>query len=94
MELMKVTLMQDIATKNLKHHKCLTKVFDSIVIPRTGDFISDEFYEDPYERIVKGVTIDYSKNTCYVKVKEIILNSFEVEDLENYYNTAILHGWE
>jgi hypothetical protein len=80
--------------KNAKSFVSLYKSIYSNIKPCIGDMIHDSaFINVPYDGKVVQVTIDYSKDECYVSLKVLILDTPDTNKLMEYTNNAIKNGW-
>lgn len=69
------------------------KSFDSNVIPRKGDFISDTAFKAPYEHEVVEVTIDYQDDVCYVSLHSVEIESEDEAAVLRYLEIYKMHDW-
>ena len=88
-----IVLTQKITLLKKSEYTNIIKTFDSNVIPHKGDFIQDLAWKDPFEYEVEEVTINYEENQCYAELPEILINSNDRKDLENYIVNIKNFGW-
>ena len=90
---MKIIISQrvDIVGDNFPHN--WRKEYESIIIPRTGDFIEDSIWKEPYEYKVIGVTINYCDNECYIEVEKYNVD-ITSERKDEFTRIANFHGWK
>lgn len=69
------------------------KEFESVVIPRKGDYIEDSLWKDPGEYEVTGVTINYQDTCCYVSLEQYKYK-ISTKQKDEMAHIAELHGWK
>lgn len=94
---MKIILAQQIQSKEISKFADIQKTYKSSIIPHTGDFITDRFYSEPYEYEIGQVVINYEEGEsgeCTVTIKPYVLDTNNIEVLEQQIECAEKHGWK
>ena len=90
---MKIIISQGIKIVGDKFPHNWRKEYESVIIPRVGDYIEDPIWKDPYEYKVTGVTINYYADECFVGVEDYI-GDIPDNRKDEFAHMAELHGWK
>lgn len=90
---MKIYLTQPVKIEGDRFPHSWSKIYESSVIPRKGDFVEDPLWKDPGEYEVVGITINYYADSCYVGLKEYEME-IPKERKDEMARMAELHGWK
>jgi hypothetical protein len=71
----------------------LTKPFESINIPRKGDFIKDSMFVDPVEIEVISVDKNKAAETIAIHLRPLEINYATDEHNKNMVNAYKANGW-
>ncbi|SIO18720.1 hypothetical protein SAMN05878443_1833 [Carnobacterium alterfunditum] len=71
----------------------LTKPFESINIPRKGDFIKDSMFVDPVEIEVISVEKNKAAGTIAIHLRPLEINYATDEHNKNMVNAYKANGW-
>lgn len=88
-----VLLTQKITLLKKSEYTNIMKKFESNVIPHKGDYIEDSVWKDPFEYQVEEITINYEESECYVELPEVLINSNDRKDLDDYVENSKSYGW-
>lgn len=86
---MKIIITQKVKVIGNEVYSCIKKEFESNIIPRVGDYISDPLWKETDGFQVTRVNINYQENECYINIKP------DEEEYEKKFTYIIKeHGWE
>jgi hypothetical protein len=92
---MDIIVIQEVQLKDIgSGFKQIRKTFNSNIIPRKGDYISDILWEEPDKYEVTQVIINYQEAHVQVWVQPIRLETNDKEALEKYNEKAKSYKWE
>ncbi|MBT2731043.1 hypothetical protein [Carnobacterium sp. ISL-102] len=91
---MEMTLYRTINVKSPEEKVItLTKPFESINIPRKGDFIKDSMFVDPVEIEVISVDKNKAAETIAIHLRPLEINYATDEHNKNMVNAYKANGW-
>lgn len=70
-----------------------SKVYESEIKPRIGEFIEDPIWKNPYEYKVREIRNNYNENIVFVEVEDFC-EKLPLESKDEIAHMAQLHGWK
>ena len=81
-------------SENIREKRFVIKTYDTVVIPKVGELITDNAYKEPYEYKVKEVTYKYHENTCIVQLEEFMVKGADEEKINYVTRMFTDNGWQ
>lgn len=88
-----VNIVQTIATTSGLSTQ-VVRTYETSMMPQVGHKIRDRSFGHGIDRVIEDVVIDYEAGECSAYLPVVTLDSAEREDLRDYANEYVRHGWE